>query len=162
HDAWTRNDLSSASLLLAALRERISHEHELRDLAERVDALFHQIEEKVTVDHALQADRARLLEFSRKRSDAVRFSTQFAGLNLDRTHGGIRRAALAAIQVFGTGASAGSWELAPLPASLQERERTEIAEGCYELLLILADAENAPDDGLRWLDRAARLRPATK
>jgi tetratricopeptide (TPR) repeat protein len=40
-------------------------------------------------------------------------------------------------------------------------ERAEVAEGCYELLLILADAESAPGQGLRRLDQAARLRPTT-
>src|SRR5262249_11329595 len=46
-------------------------------------------------------------------------------------------------------------------ASLSTREQAEVRDGCYGLLLILAAAEPIPEDGLRRLDEAAQLRPAT-
>ena len=46
-------------------------------------------------------------------------------------------------------------------ASLKESEQTEVAEACYGLLLSLAEAEPTPEEGLRRLDVAARMRPAT-
>ena len=52
--------------------------------------------------------------------------------------------------------------MGPLPASLEQREQEEIKEGCYELLLILAEAVDQPDQGLRLLDQAAELRPPTQ
>ena len=49
-----------------------------------------------------------------------------------------------------------------LPASLLEREREEIKEGCYELLLSLVEVIDQPDQGLRLLDQAGALRPPTR
>ena len=46
------------------------------------------------------------------------------------------------------------------PTSLSATERTEIAEGCYELLLVLSQAESNAEQGLRRLDQAARLHTA--
>jgi tetratricopeptide (TPR) repeat protein len=52
--------------------------------------------------------------------------------------------------------------MGPLPVSLTQREHEEIKEGCYELLLILADTVDQPDQGLQLLDQAAELRPPTQ
>ena len=82
-------------------------------------------------------------------------------MNLPGNQAATRRLAEAALKLYAASGSGDSWALAPLPASLTAREQGEIAEGCYELLLILADAESTPEEGLRRLDQAARLRPPT-
>ena len=59
-----------------------------------------------------------------------------------------------------------------MPASLSPEERAEVESGCYELLLVLAEAVAQPrpgedprrqvDDALRILDQTARVRPPTQ
>jgi len=162
HESWAQNDLNNALLILTALQEKFAGERALRDLAERTDSLFGQIKERLAEERAHDAVRARYEEFRRRRYEALRRDTQFTGLDLPSNRHATRRAARAALDVFAAPGSGDSWEIAPLPTSLHVRERTEIADGCYELLLILADAEPTSDQGLRRLDQAARLRPPTK
>jgi serine/threonine protein kinase/tetratricopeptide (TPR) repeat protein len=52
--------------------------------------------------------------------------------------------------------------LGALPETFTPQQRDEIKEDCFELLLILADAEVSPEQGLKLLDEAGRLRPATR
>ena len=61
-------------------------------------------------------------------------------------------------------ATASDWTLGELPASLSSEQQTEVKEGCYELLLVLAEATAAQDPGqvdraCKILDSAGRLRP---
>jgi tetratricopeptide (TPR) repeat protein len=88
--------------------------------------------------------------------------TRFAELDLRSNRDASRRVAEAALGLYAAPGSGAAWVLGALPASLPESERTEIAEGCYELLLMLAEVEDTPALGLRRLDQAARLRPATR
>ena len=58
----------------------------------------------------------------------------------------------------------GDWTLGELPASLSSEQQTEVKEGCYELLLVLAEATASQgpaqvDRALRLLESADRLRP---
>ena len=58
----------------------------------------------------------------------------------------------------------GDWKLGDLPASLSSEQQAEVREGCYELLLVLAEAMAAQDPAqvdraLRILESADRLRP---
>jgi tetratricopeptide (TPR) repeat protein len=48
-----------------------------------------------------------------------------------------------------------------LPESLSDKEKEDVRESCYELLLVLAAAVEQPADGLRLLDAAAHLLPPT-
>ena len=62
------------------------------------------------------------------------------------------------------GATTDDWTLGDLPASLSSEQQTEVKEGCYELLLVLAEAVATQDPAqvdraLRILDSADRLRP---
>jgi tetratricopeptide (TPR) repeat protein len=51
--------------------------------------------------------------------------------------------------------------MGPLPESLSDKEREDVRESCYELLLVLAAAVEQPTHGLRLLDAAAHLMPPT-
>ena len=50
----------------------------------------------------------------------------------------------------------------PLPPALTPPERAEVEEGCYVLLLILAEAMPQAEHGLKVLDQAVKWRPATR
>ena len=87
-------------------------------------------------------DRARLRTFRERHRDALFHETHFTGLDLPYDPETVRASARAALAVFaaaGSGDGPGRWarcRRASLPATSDE-----IKEGCYELLLIRADAE---------------------
>ena len=63
-----------------------------------------------------------------------------------------------------TGSTTDDWTLGDLPASLSSEQQAEVREGCYELLLVLAEAVAGQDPAqvdraLRVLESADRLRP---
>jgi tetratricopeptide (TPR) repeat protein len=107
----------------------------------------------------LAAAVRRLQDFRTRLDDVLFQDTHFTGLDLPRDQGAIRRAAVAALDLYAAPGSGDSWALGLLPAGLGERDRAAIAEGCYELLLVLSQVEETPERGLRRLDQAARLRP---
>ena len=116
-------------------------------------------------EKALEAAQTSYRHFLDRRKEALFRDTDFTGLalatdNLELT----RKAALEALGVFGNTDATGDWTLGDLPKSLSNEQRTEIKEGCYELLLVLADAiagrsQGEVDRALRVLESADRLRP---
>ncbi len=90
------------------------------------------------------------------------YETRFTGMDLRTSQETIRQAVRAGLAVYGTSGSGEPWRLGPLPASLSQLEHQDIKEGCFELLLILAELADQPDPALRLLDSAARLRPPTR
>jgi len=161
-ETQARGDLAGARAMLRELRPLIESEPKLGDLHMLINGQLTRIEEGLAEQSSRAADRARYDQFLRLRNEAFFRDTQFTGLDLPGSQQATCQAVEAALAVFAAPASPGAWRLAALPASLAARERTEIAQGCYELLLVLAQAEPTPKAGLRRLDQAARLRPPTR
>ena len=66
--------------------------------------------------------------------------------------------------MFGHIDDAGDWVLGALPEALSSEQQNEVKDGCYELLLVLAESTASQGPGqvaraLRALDSADRLRP---
>ena len=99
-------------------------------------------------------------EFRERWKRAIFHDTSFTGLDLPDNRDATRLAAVVALDVYAAPGSGDSWTLGPLPPSLSAAEQAEVAEGCYELLLILAESGTTAEQGLRRLDQAARLRPS--
>ncbi len=114
-----------------------------------------------TRQEKLGSERSQFQQFHDLRRDALFHDTPFTGLDFLSNQAATRRSAEAALNLYAMPNSGESWTLAPVPPSLSGRERSEVSEGCYELLLVLADTESSPEHGLRRLDQAARLRPET-
>jgi tetratricopeptide (TPR) repeat protein len=166
--AFTQEAISQTKEDLAAFRQTIKDEPRLRDVLGRVDNTQVQLGQRLEEMRVREAnlerertERARNEEFLHKRDQAFLHKTQFTGLNLLSNQGETRRWAKAALAVFAAPGSGDSWTLGPLPTVLSPRERDEVKESCYELLLVLAAAVDEPEVGLRFLDQAARLLPAT-
>ena len=80
----------------------------------------------------------------------------------------IRESARAAWRCLALERRGDGWTLGPLPSSLTEQERDQVALGCYEMLMVLAEATaqprpaNPPSDrraqAIGILDRATLLR----
>jgi tetratricopeptide (TPR) repeat protein len=127
------------------------------DVKGRLDAVRSQQAQR----ERLQGERERFRSFQELLSEALFHDTQFSGLDLPANVKATRHAASAALSLYAVQGAVDSWALAPLPSSLSDREQKEVAEGCYELLLVLSDAEPTPDAGLRRLDQALSLRSPT-
>jgi tetratricopeptide (TPR) repeat protein len=110
---------------------------------------------------AAEQSRERFGRFREEKDKALYHQTQFAGLDPSASRCAARASAEAALAVFGPTRADGSWSLSPLPESLTQVERHDVEEGCYVLLLILAQVEGRPDEALRRLAAAAKLHPPT-
>ena len=57
----------------------------------------------------------------------------------------VRKSTLAALELLAAdGHSGGRWTLTQLPECLTEQEREEVVQGCYEMLMVLAEAVAQP------------------
>jgi len=161
-DELSRNDLNNARTRLRELRSKIETEPKLHDLFIRAEGLLAQIELRMADERTRGQERAGYQEFLRKRGQALLYETRFTGMDLRTSQETIRQAVRAGLAVYGASGSGEPWRLGPLPASLSQLEHQDIKEGCFELLLILAELADQPDPALRLLDSAARLRPPTR
>ncbi|HEX8199742.1 MAG TPA: protein kinase, partial [Isosphaeraceae bacterium] len=177
-EALGHQDHAGGKELVGKLLGKIEHEASLSDLAARARDLLGQLNRglaRASVAEAVraraEADRARYRRFQESRFAALYHETQFNGLDPTANRKATRAAARAALGAFAPPGHDDSWTLPPAPpATLGPRERDAVAEGCYELMLVLAEAEahalpgedprRQVDLALRILDGAARLRPA--
>ncbi len=167
--AISHDDLTEAKFKLGAFRGTIGRELRLRDLLARVDNALSSVDGKLIDVEARESrlagerrERDRIQNFRKLLNQAHVHDIQLSRLDLASNQDFTRRAARAALALYATPESGrNSWALDAPSASLTEPEQTEVAEGCYGLLLILAGTEPTPEEGLRRLDEAERLRPAT-
>jgi tetratricopeptide (TPR) repeat protein len=169
----SKTDLHKAQLLLSnrkTILERVNRPG-LAILHDQTKQRLGEVERELKADQARQAEQRAKAEvqqryrlFLDRRKEALFRDTQFTGLmlplNLDLT----RQAAEEALAVFAHRQQGNDWTLGNLPASLSKEERSEIEEGCYELLLVLAEAlatqdPRQADRALQILASADRLRP---
>ena len=164
---FRRRDPDEAKHLAASRAE--SQARQL-DRANRADARRGRKLPEVRAKHSPPKQKAknevqeRYHRFLDQRREALYRDTQFTGLlpatNLELT----RKAAEGALSVFAERNSQDDWKLGDLPDFLSSEQQAEVREGCYEMLMVLADvaAGQQPaqvDRALRVLDSAARLRP---
>jgi tetratricopeptide (TPR) repeat protein len=157
--ALARQDWKAGKEILSGLRDSIKGEARLSDLLARAEGLLQQAERAIAAEAARAADRDRYDQFCRYRDEAFFHDTQFTGLDLPGNQAAARRAARSALAVFATADGDNPGTLGPRPAALSAREREAVVEGCYELLLIEAEAAGGAEEALRVLDRAARVLP---
>jgi tetratricopeptide (TPR) repeat protein len=169
--ALAEGDPQGARLYFAAALEKIGSEPTLADRraeAERhLDATQRLLNEAAEGRHA----REQYARFLRARDEALFYESEFTGLDWTANQGAMRRAAREALDLFGlaTGTPAAApWDGPHYSAG----ERVEVAAGCYELLLLLAEAVAQPqgaedprrqaEEALGLLDRAAVVRTPTR
>jgi serine/threonine protein kinase/Tfp pilus assembly protein PilF len=159
-------DWQAAALHAAAALRRMGDEGQENDLRRRVAKVKALAEQQL-------GDRDNLVRFKKHRAEALSRLGLLSGgaspADLER----IRTAARAGLSVFTVDPEAGG---AVVPsANYTPGEKAAIVAGCYELLLVLADAEASPQAGqkanaspeqtrraMRILERAARLGPVTQ
>ncbi|MBV8432072.1 MAG: protein kinase [Solirubrobacterales bacterium] len=151
-----------ARVILTNLLTEIRNEPSLADLRAQAGDLLTQAERGRAEQDANDEDRRRYQQFLQLRKEALFHATQFTGFGLPGNEEATRRSARAALDIFAAPGPGDAWTLGAPPSSLSERERTEITEGCYELLLILAETIEPSDLGLKILERAAKIHPPTR
>jgi len=172
-DALSKHDLIEAKAVLTARQSLLQSEnnHGLASLSTRTRQMLGDVEK------ALEADRARLAEqqakdevqkryrlFLDRRKEALFRDTQFGGQMLPTNFDLTRKWAEQALGVFAQQGNEDDWTLGALPSTMSSEQQAEVGEGCYELLLVLAEAVATPhakqvDRALRILESADRLRP---
>jgi serine/threonine protein kinase/Tfp pilus assembly protein PilF len=159
--ALDRQDWPAAGRRIDTVVEKVAAEPLLADLAEVADQLRREL------DRYRQDREAFTQVFRPQRDDALFYQTLFTGLDAEANRQKTRDAVALALRVFDVVP-----EAAAPPAINRSHfkpfEVEEICEGCYQLLLVLAETEvepraaAAPARALRILDQAARLRPPTQ
>jgi eukaryotic-like serine/threonine-protein kinase len=153
---------------LYKLLPKLEAEPKLADLQGRATDLLREFQRRRADQQSQAADRDRLREFLRRRDDTLLHDTRLVGLDLSGNVETVRKRALGALELFKASLDRGDgWKLASLPATLTDQERGEVVEGCYEMLMVLAEAVAQPSPGesgqeqarqaLRILDQAADL-----
>ena len=154
--------MTDAEVSLSTFRDKIGSEARLIALRIAFDDLLREVKQRQAEQLARESDRNRYREFLRRRDDAMVYDTRYTGLDLSTDRAATRGAARAALDLYAAGATGDSWTLRSMPSSLTELEWSEVVEACYGLLMMLADAEPQPEQGLLRLDEAGRLRPPTR
>jgi serine/threonine protein kinase/Flp pilus assembly protein TadD len=173
-EARSRNDLNTARVILARRQSLLALEKNPRlvNLLDLTKRMLGEVEKSLDAEHVrLAAQQARdevqrrYQLFLDRRKAALFQDTQFAGEMLPANAGLTRKLAEQALDVYARRQSEDDWALHDLPAMLATEQKSDVKEGCYELLLILAEAvaNQAPlqvDQALRILDCADRMWPA--
>jgi tetratricopeptide (TPR) repeat protein len=156
-----QRDWTNGKAVLSNILTRIEAEPRLADLRIQAVGLLVEIERGL-------ADQARYLRFLDLRDEAFFRETRFTELGQPDHREAAWKATRAALEVFAARGRGDDWALEPLPVSLSARERDDVERGCYELLLVGAEAvarartgespRQQAEPALRLLDAAARLR----
>jgi serine/threonine protein kinase/predicted Zn-dependent protease len=155
---------------LRAVLGALEGETQLADLRARTAELLGRARGDAALHHARQIAQDRYQDFFRKRDEALFWDTQLIHSDPSESIGVIRQAARAALDVYA--ASPGQrdeWVMAEVPSFFSTEQKNDVERGCYEMLMVLAEAvafplaaESAPQQAraaLRVLERAAGLRP---
>jgi tetratricopeptide (TPR) repeat protein len=168
-DAQSQERLSHVQAELREFHGSLGSERnpDLVALRERIDVSLREVEQKLLGVQARErkeriqlTERQRFRDFRGLRAQAQLSAAEYES---DPTHRQaiFRDSVRKALAVYAQDPTAADidWSLAaPLPDTLTDVEKTEIVDGCYDLLLVLSRSADA-SAGLKILDRAARLRP---
>jgi eukaryotic-like serine/threonine-protein kinase len=160
-------DWNTAQMQWLLARDKIGAAPELAELQPVVDRLLDQANHQVT-------DRDRYRKFLKLRDEALFHASLFTGTDLASSLKKTRTAVMDGLALYGISLESG--DRPALGGSvLRPDEQAEVVAGCYELLLVLADAVAQPLPGqaeeqieeqareaLAILKRAAGFGPATR
>jgi Tfp pilus assembly protein PilF len=163
-EALARDELETAQSKFERARDRLGEEPRLAALHVHASRLLAVTQERIAARQAHDDAQKRYQQFVRQRDEALFYNAQFTGLEGAANVAATRKAASTALDQFAVPEWAEdrdkAFALACLPGALSVAKQDQIRSGCYELLLVLAEAEHRPAQALRLLDQAAALRPS--
>jgi serine/threonine protein kinase/predicted Zn-dependent protease len=153
-------DWDEGRFILGILVTDLKQESRLDDIRGRAERLLEQSERKLADAAEKRRAQERQHDFVLHRDEAFLHESRFSNLDLPVDVSKTRAAARAALAVFALSGTGDAWTFPPLPRTLTPHERAQIADECYELLLVLAEAvaEALPgEDPVRQADRSLRI-----
>jgi tetratricopeptide (TPR) repeat protein/tRNA A-37 threonylcarbamoyl transferase component Bud32 len=173
--AHDRDQLERVNFGLTAFLEQVAGEAELNPISVRVaekrqwavDQLqamstrAASLERERGIQDRMRLDRDLFQRFLERRAEAQLYAAATGMLASSERLQQLLASAREALAIYARDPRSGddAWILAdPLPATLSKTQKTRVRDGCYDLLLLMSGAVR-PAEGLRILDRAARLRP---
>ena len=167
-DSLLKRDWSNGRFTLGTVLTELGMDPRYADIKGRARRMFDQADRELQDEADQDRHRKQQFLFVERRNEAFFCETRFTGVDLPQDVPRTRAAARAALAVFAGSGTDDAWTFGPLPRTFSHREQAEIGDGCYELLLVLADAvahalpgENPvlqADRALSILDQAAALR----
>jgi eukaryotic-like serine/threonine-protein kinase len=153
---------------LSQLQTSTEADYRFADLHTRGANLLEKAHRGLAAIQSRKEVRDRFHEFLRRRDDALFQDTQLTGLDTSENVAVVRKSTLAALELFAAdNERAKPWTLMHLPESLTEQEREDVVRGCYEMLMVQAEAVAQPLPGesstsqareaLKILERAVLL-----
>ena len=136
---WTQGQV-----LLSKLLTELKDAPRLDDIRGRAERMLEQAEKGLRDETDRREDAERHRDFVRRRDEAFFHETRFTGLDLPADVQATRAAVRAALAVVAESRPGDRWTFGPPPRTLAPQDQAEIVEGCYELLLVLADAVAEP------------------
>jgi len=170
--AVSKNDLNHGHEVLITRKEILDRENRggLENLYDQTSQMLAEVEKaqetdraRLVAQHANDEVQKRYRLFVDRRKKALFRDTEFTGLMLPANFDLNREAAEQALGVFARRQHEDDWAIGDLPQAHTSEQQTDVREGCYELLLILAEAVASADSkqvdrALQILERADRLR----
>jgi tetratricopeptide (TPR) repeat protein len=151
--AMSAGHWSDARIHLGSARGLLGREPALVDLQAPVDRLLEKTERELQHEVVRQQAVRKHQKFMDLRGDALFRGALFTETNPPANPKKVRRTVQEALQLFGVAADSGAGPV--FEPSLTADERIEVNEGCYELLLILADT--TATDGTEGVKQALRI-----
>jgi len=169
HEELMRGQLDAAEKNMYRLAATTDSRRGFSDQHDQAVELLAKTHTLRSEQRARQAAQDRYRDFLDKRYTAFFQDTQFGGLESNGNLPAIRQTSLEALAVYAVeGQEGANWKRAPLPESLSSQQKEDVVLGCYEMLLVLAEAvaRPLPDESaleqakkaLAILDRAYELR----
>jgi len=166
--AKDRDELTREKTNLSHFLAAVPAKTEFDELRSRLEVELNRVESRIEAfltkeakDTREREERERFQKFRDLRKHAQLYAVRLGVSEPADYQKSLRDTALAALATYARDlhAPAAAWSpIRPLPEALNRGEKDEITGGCFDLLLILSDAVD-PAEGLKILDRAARLRP---
>jgi eukaryotic-like serine/threonine-protein kinase len=158
-EAFDRQDWPHARLLLSNAIATSGSERDLADLTARAEKLQTETRQRLAAQEARQAARDRYARFQQRRDDALYHGTLFTGLDRAANLEATKAAAREALGLYGM-AEAAAKAPALDKSFLDDAEQADVRTGCFELMLVLAEAEAQSWTGLGVDGRRAQARRA--
>jgi tetratricopeptide (TPR) repeat protein len=142
-EAVSASRLQDAQVQLSAAMAKIGSDARLSVQQEHAERLLDQVKSSLNEQSDRNTVRQQYQEFQRLRDDALFYGSQFTGLDPTANLRATRSAAEQALSLVG---SVSEEQDSPLltSAHLNAQEKAQVREGCYELLLTLAEAVAQP------------------
>jgi eukaryotic-like serine/threonine-protein kinase len=152
-DLMSGRDTTEESLY--RLLPTIEPEPRLADFRSEAAGLLEEYRRRRFDEQSRAAARDRYREFFRRRDETLLHDTRLTSFDASGDVKTVRTLALSALELFAEEhAGSDGWDLAPLPSSWTSQEKDEVVEGCYEMLMVLAEAVAQPLPGESAVDQA--------